>query len=360
MQVHLEAVLNKIMTESKPIKKFTLREIANIVGGRLSGDGDILIKGASGIKEANKDEITFVHFKRYLKYLPQSKASAVVLKDGWNNAGMPAIFVDDPYFAFAVIIRAFYTPGYYSQNGISDKSVISKDASIGKNVSIQPYAVIETGANIGENSVIGANSYIGKNVRVGNDCFIHPNVTLRENVIIGERVIIHSGSVIGSDGFGYAFNNGKFYKIPQIGTVIIGNDVEIGACCTIDRATMGATKIGDGSKIDNLVQIAHNVEIGRNCAIAAQVGISGSTIIGDNVMVGGQAGIIGHLTIGSGSQIAAQSGIAKDIPPETKWLGSPARPLMEAKRIEAFLSKYDDILKKLKELEEDIKRKNKE
>jgi len=350
--------LNRDMTEIKPIKKLKLKEVADLVSGRLVGDGDIIIKGASGIKEACEGEITFVHFKRYLKYLPQSKASAVVLKEGWDNAGIPAIFVDDPYFAFAIIIRNFYTLGYYSQNGISDKAVISKDANIGKNVSIQPYAIIETGANIGENTIIGANSYIGKNARIGNDCFIHPNVTIRENVIIGDRVIIHSGSVIGSDGFGYAFKNGKFYKIPQIGIVIIDNDVEVGACCTIDRATMGATRIGDGTKIDNLVQIAHNVEIGKNCAIVAQVGISGSTVIGDNVMIGGQAGVIGHLIIGDGSQIGAQSGIAKDIPPRTKWLGSPARPLMEAKRIEAFLSKYDQILKKLKILEEDIKRKN--
>ncbi|MGQ9705856.1 MAG: UDP-3-O-(3-hydroxymyristoyl)glucosamine N-acyltransferase [bacterium] len=343
------------MTYLEPTKKLTLKEIADLVDGRLEGNGNIIIKGASGIREARQNDITFVHLKKYLKYLADSKASAVVLKEGWDNASIPAIFVEDPYFAFALIIKTFYTLGYYSQKGCSDKAVISDKASISEGVSVQPYAIIEIGADIGERTVIGANSYIGKNVKIGDDCFIHPNVTIRENVIIGNRVIIHSGSVIGSDGFGYAFKNGKFHKIPQIGTVIIGDDVEIGACCTIDRATMSATKIGDGTKIDNLVQIAHNVEIGKNCAVAAQVGIMGSTIINDNVMIGGQAGIIGHLTIGSGSQIAAQSGVAKDIPPMTKWLGSPARPLMEAKRIEAFLSKYDKILDKLRRLEGEIK-----
>ncbi len=344
------------MTNKRQKKALTLECIASMIKGNLVGEGSIVITGASGIKEAVEGDITFVHDTKYLKYLNDTKASAVILKEGWDNAGLPTIFVKEPYFAFATVVREFYELGYFFHKGISERAVVHHDVKLGKGVSIQPLAVIEPGVEICENTIIGAGSYIGLNTKIGSECIIHPNVTIRENIIIGNRVIIHSGSVIGSDGFGYAHNDKGFFKIPQIGTVIIGDEVEIGANCTIDRATLGATKIGDATKIDNLVQIAHNVEVGKNCAIVAQVGISGSTIIGDNVKLGGQVGVIGHLRIGDEAQVAAQSGVAKDIPAGTRWMGSPARPLMDAKRIEAFLSRYDRIMDRLRELEKKVER----
>ena len=235
-------------------------------------------------------------------------------------------------------------------SGISKNSAVSASAVINKNISIGDFSVISENAEIGSNTIIYPNCYIGRNVKIGEHCLIYPNVTIREDIIVGNNVIIHSGTVIGSDGFGYVPENNTLKKIPQIGIVEIGDNVEIGANVTIDRATTGKTLIGKGTKIDNLVQIAHNVQIGENSIIVAQVGISGSTKIGNGVTIAGQAGLIGHVTIGDGAIVAAQAGVIGDVPPKETVSGYPARPHKQAMKLYALIQKLPELFEELKKL----------
>jgi UDP-3-O-[3-hydroxymyristoyl] glucosamine N-acyltransferase len=253
--------------------------------------------------------------------------------------------------AFAKVVNLFSKEAQKHPTGIHKHALVSSKAKVGKNVAIGAFAIIEDGANIGDNTIIYGGCYVGHGTKIGKDCLIYPQVCIRERLEIGNRVIIHSGTVIGSDGFGFANVRGVQHKIPQIGTVLIEDDVEIGANVTIDRARFDKTIIGKGTKIDNLVQIAHNVIAGENCIIVAQAGVSGSTVLGKNVTLAGQAGLVGHITVGDNAIVAAQGGVTKSVPANTMVSGYPAKPHDVAKKINACVQNLPNLYKKIRELE---------
>ena len=331
-----------------------VKEFAAIVSGEISGDPEQKITGVSGIREAKAGDITFVSSAQYSKHLAGSEASCVIVKDIIPDLAIPQIRVKNPHFAFAKALEYFY-PNPTHAAGTSNEAFVAETASIGRGVSIYPFAYVSDNALIGEGSVLMPGTFIGKHTQVGRQCLLYPNVTIREGVVLGDRVIIHSGTVIGSDGFGYVFDQGEHYKIPQVGGVIIEDDVEIGSNVSVDRATIGNTIIRKGSKIDNLVQIAHNVTIGEKSLIVAQAGIAGSTEIGDFVVLGGQAGVADHTTIESGTMVASQAGIKGHIA-KGIYAGSPAIPHATWLRAQALYGRLPELHKKMKELEEKIKR----
>ncbi|NIM03055.1 UDP-3-O-(3-hydroxymyristoyl)glucosamine N-acyltransferase [bacterium] len=331
----------------------SLKEIAELVGGELVGDGNIMIKGVGSLTEARKGEITFLASSRYKNQVLKTRASAIIIGEGVELPGVPLIRTKNPYLAFARVMEALVPPQKLPA-GIDKTSILGKGVKLGKDVAIGAYAVIGNDVVIGDGTVIFAGTYIGDKAVIGKDGLIYPNVTVREEVIIGDNVIIHPGAVVGADGFGYATEKGKHHKIPQMGTVEIENGVEIGANVTIDRATLGKTIIGQGTKIDNLVQIGHNVKIGKNCLIVSQVGISGSTVIGDNVVLAGQAGLVGHITVGDNAIVGAQAGVTKSVPANTTVSGYPAREHKIAQKIDAQLIRLPKLYEQIKELKQNI------
>jgi UDP-3-O-[3-hydroxymyristoyl] glucosamine N-acyltransferase len=330
-----------------------LREIASLLNGEVIGDPDIEIAGVSGIDSAREGDITFFLADRYRKQLPGCRASCVMVKEVINGLNMTQLKVSNPHLAFAKLLGHFYIKPQ-EPIGISADAIVSDKATIGNDVSIFPFTYISDGVSIDDRTIIYPYVFVGHNTMIGKDCVIYPNVVLRENVKIGNRVIIHSSSVIGSDGFGYVFEEGRHYKIPQVGGVIIEDDVEIGSNVSVDRATTGNTVIGEGTKIDNLVQIGHNVSIGKNSIIVAQVGIGGSTEIGDFVTLAGQVGVADHTTIGSETMIGAQSGVMGTIS-KGVYSGSPVMPHREWLKAQAIFTKLPELYKKIKELEEKLK-----
>ena len=332
----------------------TLKQIADLVGGTLVGDGNIEIGTARGIGEAKEGDITFLYNPRYMDKISTTKASAVIVGEDVKIESIPHIRVKNPYWAYAQILREMAPSIPKPAPGVDKTSRIGQDVRLGKNISIGPFVVLCDRCNIGDDVTIYPGGYIGNCVEIGAETIIYPNVTIRENCKIGESVIIHSGTVIGSDGYGYVQYEGRHEKIPQTGIVDIGDYVEIGANVTIDRATTGRTSIGEGTKIDNLVQIAHNVKIGKNCLVIAQVGISGSTIVEDNVTLAGQAGIIGHISIGEGAIVGAQAGVTKSVPPKTVVSGYPARPHKETVKIEAQIRQLPKLIEEIKILKKKI------
>lgn len=332
----------------------TVAELAARVNGKISGNAQLLIKGVAPIKEAQADEITFLSNPKYVKELKNSRAGAIILSPHITISDKTSIICDNPYLAFAQILEVYYPSFTSIPQGVNPLAVVSPRAILGAKVAVGPYVVIEEGTSIGNNSVIYPGVYIGKGVKIGSNALIYANVSIREKVVIGDNVIIHAGAVIGSDGFGFVPQDGKHYKIPQVGSVKIGDEVEIGANVTIDRGTLGNTRIGNGTKIDNLVQIAHNVQIGKNCLIVAQVGISGSTVIEDDVTVAGQAGIIGHIKIGKGSIIAAQAGVTKDVADGQCVSGYPAQSHHLARKLNAELQRLPELRTRVRELEKKI------
>jgi UDP-3-O-[3-hydroxymyristoyl] glucosamine N-acyltransferase len=333
---------------------FTLKELAALSGGDLRGDPAQKISGAASLSEAGPGEIAFYADPRYMSRLRKTGASAVFVPlDFSEQIAVAQIRVANPSKAFEQIVLKLAPKPIAFSPGVHPTAVVDPTAKIGNGVSIQPHAVIESGTVIGDNTVIGAGSYVGHETIIGASCLIYPNVTIRERTQIGARVIIHSGAVIGADGFGFEFVEGRYQKIPQVGIVQIDNDAEIGANTTIDRARFGRTWIQEGVKIDNLVQIAHNVIIGKNTIIAAQTGISGSTRVGEKVMMAGQVGVIGHLTIADNTIIAAQSGISKDLPGGA-WFGSPAVPLPDAKRQIAWIHRLGKLFDRVKAIEKKL------
>ena len=336
----------------------TVNELAALVGGIVENDdagnrSNAQIHGAASIADAAEGQITFFGNQKYLPALKACRASAALVPlDFSESISAIQIKVANPSLAFAKILEKFAPAPITFAPGIHPSAVVADDVALGENVSVQPFAVIESGARIGSGTIIGAHVYVGHGVTLGENCKIHPHVTLREGTLIGARVTIHSGTVVGSDGFGYEFSGGKHVKIPQIGIVQIDDDVEIGANVTIDRARFGRTRIGEGTKIDNLVQIAHNVVIGKHCILVAQVGISGSTRLGNYVTLGGQVGVAGHLEIGDRVMVGAQSGISKNIPTKQLLFGTPAMPLDEFKRIRAYTNRLEKLYERVKKLEE--------
>lgn len=328
-----------------------LKEIAEYLKGELKGDPGLEIKGVEGIEEAREGDITFLRAEKLPEGL-ELKAGAIIVKEFLEGIPISQIKVKNPQYAFARLLELFYVKKRET-SGISKEAFIEEGVELGKDLSIYPFAYISRGARIGDNTIIGPHVFIGEDVRIGHDCLIYPGVVIRERVCIGNRVIIHSGTVIGSDGFGYVFQEGRHYKIPQVGGVIVEDDVEIGANVTIDRATKGNTVIMRGTKIDNLVQIAHNVRIGPHCIIVAQTGIAGSSELGAGVILAGQVGIADHIKIGNGVRIGAQSGIMEDLPSGT-YFGTPSLPHREWFRLYALYKRLPELFKKIKELEEKI------
>ncbi|UCD18426.1 MAG: UDP-3-O-(3-hydroxymyristoyl)glucosamine N-acyltransferase [Candidatus Zixiibacteriota bacterium] len=330
----------------------TLKELAELVGGRLSGDGLTAINAAAPIASAGEGDITFVANKKYEKYLESTAASAVVLSDGIAFDRLPAIFHDNPYYAFALILDRLYPEKEPYSRGIDPAARVADSAILGNGVSVGALSFVGEKSVIGDNSIISPQVFIGREVQIGGGCKVYPRVTILDGTKIGDRVTLHSGTVIGSDGFGYASHEKGLKKVSQVGWVEIDDEVEIGANVTIDRGALGPTRVGRGTKIDNLVQIAHNVEIGQDCIIVAQVGISGSTKLGNGVILAGQVGLVGHIELGDGVMVGAQSGVSRSIPAGKRYFGYPAREIMETKRIEASLRKLPELLKRVKALEE--------
>ncbi len=331
--------------------ELSLTEIAEFVQGELEGGDTVNIRGVAKIEDAGIGEITFISNPRYAKHIETTKASAVLVSKDFPATTKPVIRTNNPYLSFLKVLKAFHPAQETLAEGIHPSAIIDKSTKIGVRVHIGTGVVIDRNCKIGKNVSIYPGVVVGREVVIGNNTVIYANVVLRERIQIGNNVIIHSGTVIGSDGFGFAREGQQYHKIPQVGTVIIEDDVEIGANCTIDRATLGVTILHKGVKLDNLIQVAHNVEIGENTVIAAQTGISGSTKIGKNVMIGGQVGFVGHIEIGDNTTIGAQSGVSKSLPPNSVFFGYPARPIMQAKREEAALRKLPDLLKRISELE---------
>lgn len=328
-----------------------LRELAEKLNCRLVGDGEIEVCHLAPLHEACEGDVAFVVNTRDLSKLEASKASAVIVHEGSPPCSKPALLTNDPYLAFVGALRLFYTPDGPTP-GIHPSSIVHEGVRLAEDIVIGALSVVEADVTIGRGSVVGAQVYIGKGSRVGADCRLYPQVMIREGVEIGDRVIIHSGTVIGSDGFGYLRDGrGVRIKVPQVGRVIIEDDVEIGANVTIDRATIGATRIKRGTKIDNLVQIAHNVVVGADTVIAALSGIAGSVTIGDRVTLAGQVGIIDHVEIGDDVTVGAQAGVAKSLPSGSVVLGSPAVPHLAFKRSIAAVSRLPSILNTLKRIE---------
>lgn len=334
----------------------TLKKIAEQVGGKVEGN-DVAIKGVAKIEEAKSGDITFLANPKYIKYLKNCRASAIVVPESIRDTGgKPCIRAANPYYTFLKIVRLFYPAKAPIEVGIHPTAIVGKGTKLGKHVSIGPYVVIGENCVVGERTTLMPGVVVENNVRIGNDCFLYSHVSLRQDVIVGNRVVIHNGTVIGSDGFGFAFEGGRYHKIPQVGIVVVEDDVEIGANTTVDRATLGETRICQGVKLDNLIQVAHNCTIGENTVIAAQTGISGSTQIGKGVRIGGQVGFAGHQTIGDGSIMGAQAGISKDVEPGVMVSGSPAKPHREMMRIQAAANKLPELMKTIKELIERVKK----
>lgn len=340
--------------------KKTLGEIARLIGGEVVGDRNLPITGVAGIKEAKEGDITFLANSKYLPLYKSTRASAVIVDRNIIGNGKPLIRTDNPYLAFARVMRLWEIPRAKSPIGIHPTAVIEEKVYLGKNVSIGAQVVIEKGAEIGDGVILYPQVYVGYGAKIGANTVLYPNVTVKERAVIGKRVIIHSGTVVGSDGFGFVPHNGTHHKIPQMGRVVIEDDVEIGANVTIDRATFGETLIKRGTKIDNLVQIAHNVVIGENCIIVAQVGICGSVTLEKEVTLAGQVGVVGHLTIGEGTVVAAKSVVTKDIPSHQFVSGYPARDHFLEKKIKAVLPRLPELLRTIQKLQariEELERK---
>ncbi len=339
----------------------TLRDLAALSGGELTGDGGLTITGPATIEDAGPGQITFVANPKYAHFLASTKASAVVVPKGMDAPeGRPVIRAENPYFAFLLIVRAFFPEKPFVAPGVHPTAVVGDGVRMGADVRIGPRVVVGARCVIGDGTELLPGAVLGDDVSVGKRCVIHANVSLRERVVVGDRVIIHDGTVVGSDGFGFAFEGGRYQKIPQVGTVVIEDDVEIGANTAIDRATLGETRIRKGAKLDNLIQIAHNCVIGEHAAIAAQVGLSGSTVLGRGVRIGGQAGFAGHLQVGDGATIAAQAGVDKSVPGGVMISGSPARPHREEMRVQAAVRHLPSWMKEIRRLINRLEPKEKE
>lgn len=335
-------------------KSLTLHEITELVEGELIGDRDLVISGVAGIKEAKKGDITFLSNVKYLPFLHRTQATAVIIGSDVVSTDKPLVRAANPSLAFTKIVAHFMPQGETLKSGIHATAIIGNGVRLGAGAVIGAHAVIEDGVVIDKAARIGANVFVGHHAKIGNMSLIYPNVVIREHVQIGQRVIIHSGTVIGSDGFGYEIIDGKHVKIPHVGSVLIEDDVEIGANTCVDRGRFKNTVIRKGTKIDNLVQIAHNVVIGENCIVVSQVGISGSTELGKNVVVAGQAGIVGHVSVGDEAVICARSGVSKTVPPKAVVLGEPAKPIQEQKKLFALIARLPEMFKDLSDLKKKL------
>lgn len=329
--------------------KKSLTEIAHMLGGAVLGETDPEITGVTNIEDAGPTDITFA-VPPHLAKAAASAAAAVIVPPTVTEYPKPAIRVDNPRLAFTKVLELFIPPPAVKRE-IHPTAVIGDHVRLGHNVAVMAYSVVADNAVIGDNTILYPHTYLGSGTEVGNDSLLYANATVYAGCKLGNRVIVHSGAVIGSDGFGFVTVAGRHHKVPQVGTVIIEDDVEIGANTTIDRATTGSTLVKKGTKIDNLVHLAHNVVIGENCLLIALTGIAGSAKVGNNVTFAGQSGSAGHLTIGDNCVFAAKAGITGDVPPNSFYAGFPARPHREWLKAEAGARKVPDLAKRVQALE---------
>ena len=328
----------------------TLGEIARLIGAGLEGDPSTPIRDVSSLERAEEGTLVLVAEASYLSRLAQSPAAAVIAPPHLAIADRPVLRAKNPRLAFAAVLELFHPPPTFPP-GIAPSALIAPDATVHPKATISSFVVVESGAVIEAEVVLAPFVYVGPRARIGEGSRVHANVTIQADVRVGRRCLIHPGAVLGADGFGFVFDGESHRKVPQVGTVVIEDDVEIGANVCIDRATVGETLVGRGTKIDNLVQIAHNVVIGERSILVAQAGIAGSSRIGRDVVLGPQSGVMDHMTIGAGSQVAGQSGVIRDVPPGAKLAGSPARPFDEELRVIAALGRLPQLLKAVRVLE---------
>lgn len=328
----------------------TLGEIARLIGAVLEGNPSTPISGVASLERAEVGTLVLVAEARLLPQLVGSRASAVIAPPGLSVGDRPVLRTENPRLAFAHVLELFHPPPMYPP-GIAPSAVIAPDATVHPNATIAPFVVVESGAVIEAEVVISPFVYVGPRAWIGEGSRVHPNVTIQADVRVGRRCLIHPGAVLGGDGFGFLFDGKSHRKVPQVGTVVIEDDVEIGANVCIDRATLGETLVGRGTKIDNLVQIAHNVTIGERSILVAQAGVAGSSRIGQDVVLGPQSGVVDHVTVGEGSQVGGQSGVIRDTAPGSKLWGSPARPFDEELRVIAALDRLPRLLKTVRTLE---------
>lgn len=335
----------------------TLGDIALRVGGEVQGNGSLAINGLAAIHRAGPHDLTFVGDEKNLRLLAQSRAGACLVSHKHRGSRFLAqvtaglIYVDDPQDAFITLMGEFRPERPGPKVGISPQATISPSAVIGADCQIFPGVYVDDDAVVGSRCVLYPGVYVGRSCRIGDDCTLHPHVVLYADVSLGKRVVVHASAVIGADGFGYRFRKGRFEKTPQRGSVEIGDDCEIGACTTIDRGMIGATIVGEGTKLDNLVMIGHNCELGKHNAFASQVGLAGSVTTGDYVRCAGQVGIADHLHLGTGSTLGAKSGVHTDIPEGATYIGLPARPEQEQYRISMIEGKLPEMRRTLRDLE---------
>ena len=338
----------------------TVAEIAALVGGQAVGGEGLVIENVAEVASAGPTDVASFHNMKYLAAAQASPAGCLLVPPPAKDAPCAAkskIVVADPQAAFAILLGLIDAARRTSvAPGLSPKASVHPEAKLGSGVRVGDFAVVERGASIGDGTTILPQCYVGENVKIGKNCVLHPRAVVREDCELGDRVTLHPGAVIGADGFGFTTDKktGRHTKIPQIGNVVIGDGVEIGANATIDRATLGSTVIESGAQIDNLVMIGHNARIGRDSVVVALVGIAGSTTVGRNVILAGQAGVAGHLTIGDGAVVSAQTGVMSDVPPKAILFGSPGRPHREAFKLQALYGRLPELHERLKELEKKL------
>ncbi|HZD05993.1 MAG TPA: UDP-3-O-(3-hydroxymyristoyl)glucosamine N-acyltransferase [Longimicrobiales bacterium] len=335
------------------MESITLKQAAELVGGRVAGDGEVELTGVAPLDEAGPTELGLVADRRYLQRAADSRAGAFLVSESLEDA-LPAprdrVVVEDAHAALVPLLHRLH-PEPVSHPGVHPTAVLGRDVELGVGVTVGPYAVVESGCVLEDRCRIGPHTVVGRGCRVGEDATLHAQVTLYPGTVVGRRTIVHSGARLGVDGFGYAPVDGVFHKIPQVGRCVIEDDVEIGANTCVDRGSIGETRIGRGTKLDNLVHLAHNVRVGPGCAMAAQVGIAGSTRIGSGVVFGGQAGLAGHLEVGDGSRISAQAGVIGDVAKGDTVTGYPARDLKIYLRASAHFLRLPELAKRVADLE---------
>jgi len=333
----------------------TLGELADYVGGQVCGDPGVKIRSASTLGQASEGDISFLANRKYENQLRITKAGAVIVAKEVATS-IPLLIVEDPYYAFMQIMVLLHGHRKHKKVGVSPRASISDSAKIGTDCHIHDFVTVADEAKVGNGCIIYPCAYIGQGVQIGDDCIVYPNVTIYDGCKIGNRVIINANSTIGEDGFGYASHKGVHHKVPQIGIVVIEDDVEIGACCGIERGTLGDTVIGQGSKLGDLIAIGHGAKVGSHCLLVAQVGIAGSTTLGHHCIVGGQVGIVGHINIGKNVTIAAQAGVINNIGDNKTVLGAPAIEVNQGKRAYSMIQYLPEMRKNIRELQSQIER----
>ncbi|CAI4032458.1 UDP-3-O-acylglucosamine N-acyltransferase [Nitrospira tepida] len=336
-----------------PSPAISLADIAEFVQGRIEGDPARVIRGVASLQEAGPTDLSYIAQDRFLSQTRESRAAAFIVAHRFAEVPQPQIVVQNPAYAFARVVQQWFVPAYRAR-GIASDLVKGSEVRIGADASIWSSVTLGDRVTIGARVTLYPGVFIGEETEIGDDCVLYPNVVVRERCTIGRRVVIHSGTVIGSDGFGYVQHDGRHHKVPQIGGVVLEDDVELGANVTVDRATFGMTRIRRGTKVDNLVQIAHNVEIGEDTIVVAQVGIAGSTRVGSHVMIGGQAGLADHLQIADRVLIAARSGVNRSVTSDQIVSGAPAMPHEQALKAQALIPHLPEMRQRLRELQKRV------